>query len=109
MVFVIFCNECQEPEACSVALRTLEDPGIYTYNLPETPGADLLSMLCLTLSFTYSYFSILNSELLGLLKCYYKSVKLLAILWSQSTLLYPWNSPGKNTGVGCHSFSRGSS
>ena len=19
-------------------------------------------------------------------------------------LLYPWNSPGKNTGVGCHSF-----
>ena len=24
-------------------------------------------------------------------------------------LLFPWNSPGKNTGVGCHFFSRGSS
>ena len=24
-------------------------------------------------------------------------------------LLYPWNSPGKNTGVGCLSYSRGSS
>ena len=24
-------------------------------------------------------------------------------------LLCPWDSPGKNTGVGCHSFSRGSS
>ena len=26
-----------------------------------------------------------------------------------SRLLCPWNFPGKNTGVGCHSFSRGSS
>ena len=26
-----------------------------------------------------------------------------------ASLLYPWDSPGKNTGVGCHSFSRGSS
>ena len=26
-----------------------------------------------------------------------------------SRLLFPWNSPGKNTGVGCTAFSRGSS
>ena len=29
-------------------------------------------------------------------------------LWP-TMLLCPWNTPGKNTGVGCHSFSRGSS
>ena len=30
--------------------------------------------------------------------------------WKQPTsLLYPWDSPGKNPGVGCHSFSRASS
>ena len=30
--------------------------------------------------------------------------------WLQPTrLLCPWDFPGKNTGVGCHSFSRGSS
>ena len=32
------------------------------------------------------------------------------ILWTVgSRLLYPWDFPGNNTGVGCFSFSRGSS
>ena len=25
--------------------------------------------------------------------------------WQPTRLLHPWDSPGKNTGVGCHSFS----
>ena len=30
-------------------------------------------------------------------------------VWLCNPMVCPWNSPGKNTGVGCHSFSRGSS
>ena len=29
--------------------------------------------------------------------------------WYPTRLLCPWDSPGKNSGVGCHAFSRGSS
>ena len=32
-----------------------------------------------------------------------------AIPWIPTRLLCPWDFPGKNSGVGCHTFSRGSS
>ena len=34
-------------------------------------------------------------------------VQLFATPWTPTKLLYPWNSPGKNTGVGCHSLLQG--
>ena len=41
---------------------------------------------------------------------HFSRVQLFATLWTIATrLLCPWDSPGKNTGVGCHAFSRGSS
>ena len=34
---------------------------------------------------------------------YFSHVRLFAALWTITTrLLCPWDSPGKNTGVGCH-------
>ena len=39
-----------------------------------------------------------------------KSCQLFAIPWTVATrLLCPWNFPDKNTGLGCHFFTRGSS
>ena len=40
----------------------------------------------------------------------FSHVQLVATAWTESVAheaLYPWNSPGKNTGVGCHSFLQG--
>ena len=34
-------------------------------------------------------------------------VRLFATLWSPSSLFCPWDSPGKNTGVSCHSLLQG--
>ena len=35
-------------------------------------------------------------------------VQLFATLWTEPTrLLHPWDSPGKNTGVGCHVLLQG--
>ena len=34
-------------------------------------------------------------------------IQLFATRWTPTRLLYPWNSPGKNTGVGCHSLLQG--
>ena len=34
-------------------------------------------------------------------------VQLFANLWTVARLFCPWNSPVKNTGVGCHSFPQG--
>ena len=34
-------------------------------------------------------------------------VRLFATLWAAARLLCPWDSPGKNTGVGCHAVFQG--
>ena len=47
---------------------------------------------------------------LGLSLCVFSRVWLLATLGLYPTrLLWPWNFPGKNTGVGCHFFLQGKS
>ena len=41
-------------------------------------------------------------------KCWACShVRLSVTPWTVATLLYPWNSPGKNIGVGCHFLLQG--
>ena len=38
----------------------------------------------------------------------FSHVQLLATLWTVAArLLYPWDAPGKNTGVGCHVLLQG--
>ena len=38
----------------------------------------------------------------------FSCVQLFVIFWTMATrLLYPWDSPGKNTGVGCHVLLQG--
>ena len=39
---------------------------------------------------------------------HFSPLQLFATLWTAaSRLLYPWDSPGKNTGVGCHALLQG--
>ena len=47
----------------------------------------------------YRYLCVLSS---------FSCVQIFATLWTECTrLLCPWDSPGKNTGVGCHALLRG--
>ena len=39
--------------------------------------------------------------------CFIKEILLLFQFYSSARLLCPWNSPGKNTGMGCHSLLQG--
>ena len=50
------------------------------------------------ISRVFTYFLLFASHL--------SPVGLFATLWPTS-LLYPWDSPGKNTGVGCHALLQG--
>ena len=57
-------------------------------------------------SFVFSQYN--NSGEKRKVKMLVSHVQLFAIPWTVTTrLLYPWNSPGKNTGVGCHSHLQG--
>ena len=49
------------------------------------------------------------SSLMCVLAKLISRVRLVATSWTLARLLCPWDSAGKNTGVGCHAFLRGSS